>query len=82
LDTVLNGTSVIGSIVGTRADLAVVFGLHAARANPVSYQTRPLAKVNECIEEVLHGKASALGVMMVRIMIPLNRACPCLGRFG
>jgi len=29
-DTVLNGTSVIGSIVGTRADLAVVFGLHAA----------------------------------------------------
>ena len=29
-DTVLNGTSVIGSIVGTRADLAEVFGLHAA----------------------------------------------------
>ena len=29
-DTVLNGTSVIGSIVGTRADLADVFALHAA----------------------------------------------------
>ena len=29
-DTVLNGTSVIGSIVGTRADLADVFSLHAA----------------------------------------------------
>jgi alcohol dehydrogenase, propanol-preferring len=29
-DTVLNGTSVIGSIVGTRADLTEVFGLHAA----------------------------------------------------
>jgi D-arabinose 1-dehydrogenase-like Zn-dependent alcohol dehydrogenase len=28
-DTVLNGTSVIGSIVGTRADLIDVFALHA-----------------------------------------------------
>ena len=29
-DTVLNGKSVIGSIVGTRNDLADVFALHAA----------------------------------------------------
>ena len=35
-DTVLNGTSVIGSIVGTRADLNEVFGLHAAGRTRVS----------------------------------------------
>jgi propanol-preferring alcohol dehydrogenase len=58
-DTVLNGTSVIGSIVGTRADLADVFSLHAAGRTRVSYETRPLAEVNEAIEEVLHGKAKA-----------------------
>jgi len=56
---VLNGTSVIGSIVGTCADLAVVFGLHAAGRTRVIYETRPLAEVNECIEDVLHGKARA-----------------------
>jgi len=58
-DTVLNGTSVIGSIVGTRADLAEVFALHAAGRTMVSYETRPLAAVNESIDEVLHGKARA-----------------------
>jgi len=56
-DTVLNGTSVIGSIVGTRADLADVFALHAAGRTRVSYETRPLTHVNEAISEVLHGKA-------------------------
>jgi alcohol dehydrogenase, propanol-preferring len=58
-DTVLNGTSVIGSIVGTRADLAEVLALHAAGRTMVSYETRPLAAVNESIDEVLHGKARA-----------------------
>jgi propanol-preferring alcohol dehydrogenase len=58
-DTVLNGTSVIGSIVGTRADLAEVFDLHAAGRTRVIYETRPLAAVNEAIAEVLHGKAKA-----------------------
>ena len=58
-DTVLNGTSVIGSIVGTRADLNEVFALHAAGRTRVSYETRPLAEVNEAIAEVLHGKARA-----------------------
>jgi hypothetical protein len=37
-DTVLNGTSVIGSIVGTRADLNEVFALHAAGRTRVSYE--------------------------------------------
>ncbi len=58
-DTVLNGTSVIGSIVGPRADLVEVLGLHAAGRTTVSYETRPLAEVNDAIEEVLHGKARA-----------------------
>jgi propanol-preferring alcohol dehydrogenase len=63
-DTVLNGTSVIGSIVGTRADLAEVFALHAAGRTRVSYETRPLAEVNEGIAEVLHGKARARLVLV------------------
>jgi alcohol dehydrogenase, propanol-preferring len=58
-DTVLNGTSVIGSIVGTRADLMTVFDLHAAGRTRVIYETRPLAGVNEAISEVLEGKAKA-----------------------
>jgi len=58
-DTVLNGTSVIGSIVGTRADLSEVFSLHAAGRTRVIYETRPLAGVNDAIAEVLGGKARA-----------------------
>jgi len=58
-DTVLNGTSVIGSIVGTRADLIDVFDLHAAGRTKVIYETRPLASVNESIADVLHGRAKA-----------------------
>ena len=58
-DTVLNGKSVLGSIVGTRADLDDVFALHAAGRTRVIYETRPLSGVNEAIEEVLGGKARA-----------------------
>jgi propanol-preferring alcohol dehydrogenase len=58
-DTVLNGTSVIGSIVGTRADLIDVFALHAAGRTRVSYETRPLAGINDAIADVLHGRAKA-----------------------
>ena len=58
-DTVLNGTSVIGSIVGTRADLATVFALHRQGRTRVVSETRPLEAVNECIDEVLHGKTRA-----------------------
>ena len=43
-DTVLNGTSVIGSIVGTRADLADVFTLHAAGRTRVIYETGSSAR--------------------------------------
>jgi alcohol dehydrogenase, propanol-preferring len=56
-DTVLNGTSVIGSIVGTRADLADVFALHALGRTKVIYETRDLDSVNAAIDDVLHGRA-------------------------
>ncbi|MFJ3224726.1 zinc-dependent alcohol dehydrogenase [Streptomyces sp. NPDC086783] len=58
-DTVLNGTSVIGSIVGTRQDLAEVFRLHAAGRTEVVHETRTLASVNDCIDEVLRGEVKA-----------------------
>jgi alcohol dehydrogenase, propanol-preferring len=58
-DTVLNGTSVLGSIVGTRADLADVFSLHAQGRTRVIYETRDLGTVNESITDVLHGRARA-----------------------
>ncbi len=58
-DTVLNGTSVLGSIVGTRADLADVFALHALGRTKVIYEIRDLGSVNDSIDDVLHGKAKA-----------------------
>ncbi|MEU3095297.1 zinc-dependent alcohol dehydrogenase [Streptomyces sp. NPDC006967] len=58
-DTVLNGTGVIGSIVGTRKDLDEVFQLHAAGRTRVIYETRPLHTVNESIAEVLNGQVKA-----------------------
>ncbi|MFD4560119.1 alcohol dehydrogenase AdhP [Streptomyces sp. NPDC058469] len=58
-DTVLGGTSVIGSIVGTRQDLDEVFRLHAAGRTKVIYQTRSLDTVNESIADVLRGEIKA-----------------------
>ncbi|WP_033327626.1 alcohol dehydrogenase AdhP [Streptomyces yerevanensis] len=58
-DTVLNGSSVIGSIVGTRQDLDEVFQLHAAGRTKVIYETRPLDTVNDSIAEVLNGQIKA-----------------------
>jgi propanol-preferring alcohol dehydrogenase len=58
-DTVLNGTSVIGSIVGTRQDLDEVFQLHASGRTKVIYETRPLDTVNDSIAEVLSGQIKA-----------------------
>ncbi|GED89084.1 alcohol dehydrogenase AdhP [Streptomyces sp. 6-11-2] len=58
-DTVLGGTSVIGSIVGTRQDLAEVFQLHAEGRTRVIRESRPLSAVNESIDEVLRGQVKA-----------------------
>jgi alcohol dehydrogenase, propanol-preferring len=57
--TVLKGVSVIGSIVGTRLDLAEVFELHAAGRTRVVAESRRLDDVNTCFEEVLAGRVPA-----------------------
>lgn len=57
--TVLKGISIIGSIVGTRADLAEVFELHRQGRTRVIAESRKLDQVNEAIDEVLTGKATA-----------------------
>jgi len=58
-DTVLKGISVIGSIVGTRNDLADVFALHAAGRTEVVAMERNLDDVNESIVDVLAGQVAA-----------------------
>ncbi|MFT4083311.1 MAG: alcohol dehydrogenase AdhP [Nocardioides sp.] len=58
-DTVLSGISVIGSIVGTREDLAEVFRLHALGRTRVIAESRKLEDVNECIDDVLHARTAA-----------------------
>ena len=58
-ETVLNGTTVMGSIVGTRVDLQEVFELHAAGRTHVAYETRSLDTMNQSIEDVEHGRIPA-----------------------
>ncbi len=58
-ETVLKGISVIGSIVGTRQDLAEVFALHAAGRTKIIAEGRALEDVNDAIAEVLSGKVLA-----------------------
>ncbi len=58
-DTVLNGKSVIGSIVGTRNDLAEVFDLHAAGRTRVIAVERKIDQINDCIDDVLSGHVPA-----------------------
>ena len=49
----------IGSIVGTRQDLAEVFALHAQGRTRVIAEGRKLDEVNDAIDEVLTGRAPA-----------------------
>jgi alcohol dehydrogenase, propanol-preferring len=58
-DTVLGGKSVIGSIVGTRQDLAEVFALHAAGRTQVISETRKLDEVNACFDQILASQVPA-----------------------
>ena len=58
-DTVLNGKTVIGSIVGTRNDLADVFALHAAGRTRVISVDRKLDDVNQAMTDVLTGQVPA-----------------------
>jgi len=65
-ETVLNGITVIGSIVGTRKDLAEVFAIHAQGRTRVIRETRRLDEVNECFEEVEKGQVKARIVFDLR----------------
>jgi propanol-preferring alcohol dehydrogenase len=58
-ETVLNGITIVGSIVGTRKDLGEVFELHAAGKTRVIRETRPLDQVNEAIADVEAGRVAA-----------------------
>lgn len=58
-ETVLNGIKIVGSIVGTRLDLAEVFELHAAGKTHVTYEKRKLEDVNKSFEEIEQGRISA-----------------------
>jgi alcohol dehydrogenase, propanol-preferring len=65
-ETVLNGTKVLGSIVGTRVDLQDVFELHAAGKTEVVYEQRRLEDVNSAIREVETGQVKARLVFDLR----------------
>jgi propanol-preferring alcohol dehydrogenase len=58
-ETVLNGISLVGSIVGTRVDLREVFELHAAGKTRVIREVRPLTEVNDAIADVEAGRVPA-----------------------
>jgi propanol-preferring alcohol dehydrogenase len=58
-DTVLGGKSIIGSIVGTRQDLADVFALRVAGRTRVIAEQRQLEDVNTCVDDVLAGRVPA-----------------------
>ncbi len=64
-DMVLTGKSIIGSIVGTRNDLADVFALHAAGRTTVIAVDRKLDEVNQSIEDVLAGDVPARVVFAI-----------------
>lgn len=55
-ETVVKGLTVLGTVTGTRADLADVFALHAAGRTRVVRQERRLDEVNACVDEVLAGR--------------------------
>ncbi|AUX12609.1 alcohol dehydrogenase AdhP [Latilactobacillus sakei] len=55
---VLDGIEVIGSLVGTRADLAEAFEFAADGAVTPIVQTRPLADINDIMTEMAEGKIS------------------------
>ena len=58
-ETVLNGITVVGSIVGTRVDLREVFEPHAAGLTTVITEERSLASVNDSIDDVEAGTVPA-----------------------
>lgn len=64
-ETVLGGIKVVGSIVGTRADLREVFDLHCAGRTRVTSECIPISQVNEAIADVEAGKVQARVVLAI-----------------
>jgi alcohol dehydrogenase, propanol-preferring len=62
-ETVLGGIKIVGSIVGTRADLREVFDLHLAGRTKVTSECLPISQVNEAIADVEAGKVEARVVL-------------------
>ena len=62
-ETVLQGITIVGSIVGTRTDLREVFELHAAGKTHVIRETRSLDDVNEAMADVEAGRVAARVVL-------------------
>lgn len=65
-ETVLKGIKVVGSLVGTRVDLAETFDLHADGRTTVVRESRQLDHVNEAMAEVLKGGVDARIVFDLR----------------
>jgi alcohol dehydrogenase, propanol-preferring len=64
-ETVLNGITIVGSIVGTRSDLREVFELHVAGKTRVIREVRPLEQVNESIDDVEAGRVAVRIVFLL-----------------
>jgi propanol-preferring alcohol dehydrogenase len=58
-ETVLRGIKVVGSLVGTRVDLAEMFELHADGRTRVVRESRKLNQVNEALDELEKGQVEA-----------------------
>jgi propanol-preferring alcohol dehydrogenase len=58
-ETVLQGITVVGSIVGTRVDLAETFQLHAEGRTEIVRETRHLEQVNEAFEQIEKAEVDA-----------------------
>ena len=65
-ETVLRGIKVVGSLVGTRVDLAETFELHADGRTEIVRETRRLEQVNEAMAEVEAGHVEARLVFDLR----------------
>jgi propanol-preferring alcohol dehydrogenase len=79
---VLNGITIVGSIVGTRKDLDEVYELHARGRTHVIRETRPLETVNQSIQDVLDGTVTGRIVFDLRdtaVAEPLERQLTAAG---
>jgi propanol-preferring alcohol dehydrogenase len=65
-ETVLRGIKVVGSLVGTRVDLAETFALHADGRTRVVRESRKLDQVNDAMSQLERGEVEARLVFDLR----------------